>query len=250
MPPGATAWSESTITWPTPVHSMIDVGIEADAGGAARVIRGAQRAHELGLGSRLHAIEDVHVQPALGADEGRQQPDRPRAGDEHGSRLPVRALADQAHLLPRLGDDGGRLEEHAEQAERAVHLHRVLRLDAPPLGHEAVDLLDAALGVLAVAAHVPFADGAIGARHGIRPADDADDEVPLPQRAAPAWIEDPAQRLVPEHQAGLAGRRPPVLARRRSRRRSRRHPRRRPRPARSRRSHPARGCLRGARFRA
>ena len=77
------------------------------------------------LRTGLHAIEDVHVQPALVGDEGRQQPDRPRAGDQHGSWFPGRALADQGHLLPRFGDDRGRLEEHAENAEGAVHLQAI-----------------------------------------------------------------------------------------------------------------------------
>ena len=70
-------------------------------------------------------------------------------------------------LLERLRDHGHRLEEHAEDPERRVHLDRVLGLDAPALRHEPVDLLDPALGVLAVAAHVPLADRAVGAGHGV-----------------------------------------------------------------------------------
>jgi hypothetical protein len=86
-------------------------------------------------------------------------------------------LPDRLHLLPGLGDDRCRLEQHAEQSERAVHLHGVLRLDSPPFGHEAVDLLDAALRVLAIAAHVPLAHGAVRTGHRVRTPHDADDQV-------------------------------------------------------------------------
>ena len=46
--------------------------------------------------------------------------------------------------------------------ERRIDLDHELRLDAEALGAVAVALLDAALGVAAVAAHVPFAGGAGG----------------------------------------------------------------------------------------
>ena len=72
--------------------------------------------------------------------------------------------------------------------------------------------LDAALGVLAVPAHVPLAHRAVGAGHGVGTADDADDEVALLQRAARARVDHPAERLVPEHEARLALGGPAVLA--------------------------------------
>ena len=65
---------------------------------------------------------------------------------------------------------------------------------------KAVALLDAALGVLAVAAHVPLADGAVGARHRVGPADDADDQVAALQVRVGGRFEDAAERLVPEDQ--------------------------------------------------
>ena len=65
----------------------------------------------------------------------------------------------------------------AEEAERRIHLGEVARLDPPSLGHEPVDLLDAPLGVLPVAAHVPFPDRAVGARHRVGAANDPDDQV-------------------------------------------------------------------------
>ena len=200
------------MTCPTPVHSTIDVRLEADARDGAGVVGRPEGTNELRLGPRFDPVEDVDFEPALLSDQGRQKTDRPSAGDEHGPRLPEGALADRAHLLPRLGDDGRGLEQHAEQAERWVDLHRVLGLDPPALGHEPVDLLDAALGVLAVAAHVPLAHRAVGARHGVGPPDDADHEIALLERAVRARVHHAAQGLVPEHQARLAARRPPVLA--------------------------------------
>ena len=115
-------------------------------------------------------------------------------------------------LLPGLRDDGRGFQQHAEQAERRVDLHRVLGLDPPALRHEAVDLLDAALGVLAVAAHVPFADRAVRARHRVGTPDDADDQVALAERAGRTRVDDAAERLVAEHKPRLARRRPAVLA--------------------------------------
>ena len=88
----------------------------------------------------------------------------------------------------------------------------VLRLDPPALGHVAVDLLDPALGVLAVAAHVPLADGAVGAGDRVRAADDPHHQVALLQGARRARVEDAAERLVAQHQARRARGRPAVLA--------------------------------------
>src|SRR5262249_41352259 len=126
-------------------------------------------------------------------------------------RLPESALTDRDDLLPRLRHDGGGLEEHAEQSERSVGSHGVLGLDAPALRHVAVDLLDASLRVAAVPAHVPLADRAVGARHGIGPAHDADDQIPGAKPAGPR-IDDATERFVTEDEASLAFRRPAVLA--------------------------------------
>jgi hypothetical protein len=87
-------------------------------------------------------------------------------------RIPERAAADGGDVFPRLGDDGGRLQQHAQGPEVGVHPHRVVRLDPPALGHEPVGLLDAPLGVTAVGAHVPLAHGAVRARCRIGTADD------------------------------------------------------------------------------
>ena len=100
-----------------------------------------------------------------------------------------------------------------EEAERRVDLREVARLDPPALGHEPVDLLDAALGVLPVAAHVPLADRAVGARHRVGAADDPDDQVAGLQAAVRPRVDDPAQRLVTEDQTLAPRGRPAVRAR-------------------------------------
>jgi hypothetical protein len=115
-------------------------------------------------------------------------------------------------LLPRLRNDSGGLEQHTQDAERGIDLHGVLGLDPPPLGHEPVDLLDASLGVLAVAAHVPLTDRAVGAWHRVGSPDDADHQITLLERGVRARVHHPAQGLVPEHQARLALRSPAVLS--------------------------------------
>ena len=75
-----------------------------------------------------------------------------------------------------------------------------LGLDPPSLRHEAVELLDAPLGVLPVAAHVPLTHRAVAARHRVRAPDDAHDEVPGLQPGCRPRVEDPAQGLVSEHE--------------------------------------------------
>ena len=112
----------------------------------------------------------------------RERPPRDRAGPPRSaarspigpapvtstvSGCPVRPVADRFDVLPGLGHDGGRLEQHAEDPERRVHRDERTRLHPPALGHEAVICLDAALGVLAVPAHVPLAHGAARTRNGV-----------------------------------------------------------------------------------
>src|SRR5665213_1015579 len=112
----------------------------------------------------------MHFKPALRPKQRRQQSDRTGAGDQYDARLPRRAArADPLDLLPGLGDHAGRLQQHAMVLERRIDLDDEIRLDAELLATVTVALLDAALGVLAVAAHVPFADSAGRTRHRIGP---------------------------------------------------------------------------------
>jgi hypothetical protein len=75
-------------------------------------------------------------------------------------------------VLPGLGHHRGRLQEHPEHPQVLVDPDRVVGFDAPALGHEPIDLLDAPLGVTAVGAHVPLADGAVRAGRRVGSADD------------------------------------------------------------------------------
>ena len=66
------------------------------------------------------------------------------------------------------------------------------------------------LRVLAVGAHVPLTDRAVRTRHRVRSADDADDMIADAQSSR-TWVDDTAERLVPEHQTLLPRRGPPVV---------------------------------------
>jgi len=155
----------------------------------------------------------MDVEAVVHPDQRREQPDRAGAGDQRGPRLPERPRAHRPDLLPGLGHHGGRLEQHPEDPQRGVELGVETRLDPPPLRHEAVDLLDAPLGVEPVAAHVPLTRRAVGARHRVRPPDDADHQVPGRQARHGPGIQDPAQGLVAEDEPLPARGRPAVGAR-------------------------------------
>src|SRR4051812_10636402 len=104
-------------------------------------------------------------------------------------------------MLPRLREDARRLEEHAGEAEHGTHLHREAGGRAPALGAEAIRLLDAALGIEAIPAHVPFAERAVRARHRIRMAHDAGDRVADGKVGSLRRADHAAERLVTEDQA-------------------------------------------------
>ena len=128
---------------------------------ALGVIGRAKRVEQPTLWQIVVVIEHVHVEAALRAHQGGKETDRAGAGDQQRLRLPgPRTLTDAFGVVPGLGDDARRLEQDAGHAERRIDLDKEIRLDAEKVRAEAVSLLDAALGVAAVAAHIPFADGA------------------------------------------------------------------------------------------
>jgi hypothetical protein len=142
------------------------------------VIRGAERTRQFWFGSIRDPIEDVDVEPALHTDQCRQQSDRPRTRHERGTSRPRRRTpANPFRVVPCLCDDARRLEQNAQVAETCVDLDGERRFEAKAFRAVTVTLLDAALGVAPIAAHVPFAHGAIPAGHRIRTAHDADDEI-------------------------------------------------------------------------
>ena len=72
---------------------------------------------------------------------------------------------------------------------------------------EAVARLDAALGVPAVLAQVPFADSAVRARHGIGPPHDARDRIAHREAAARGRLHHAPERLMPDDEAPAPRRR-------------------------------------------
>ena len=179
----------------------------------ADVVGGAERANQIRFDAFAHAVEHVHFKPALHADQRRQEADWAGAGDECDARLPGRAArADPHHLLPGLGDHARRFEQDAEQFKRGIDGNQEIRLDAEVLAAVTVALLDAALGVAAVAAHVPFAGGAGRARHRVGPPHDADHQIAGFEAAAGRRFLDAAEQFMTDDQALLPRRRPAIMA--------------------------------------
>ncbi|PYR66169.1 MAG: hypothetical protein DMF88_17160, partial [Acidobacteria bacterium] len=103
-------------------------------------------------------VVDVHVEPLLRADERREQADGTGARNQRALRRPgARSPADLFRVIPGLGDDARRLEEHAEVAERGIDLHREAGLDAKAIRGVAVTLLDPSFCIPAIRAHIPLA---------------------------------------------------------------------------------------------
>jgi hypothetical protein len=158
-------------------------------------------------------IDQVYFEPALHTHQRGEEPDRADAGDQYRKWLPgSRPLADALGVIPRLGDDACRLQQHARNIERSIDLDQKFRFDSEKFRAEAVALLDAALGVAAVAAHIPFADRAGGTRDRIGPPHDADDEVARFDAASGRRLLDLAERFMTDHQPLLAWRCPPVVS--------------------------------------
>src|SRR4051794_24702942 len=109
-------------------------------------------------------------------------------------------MADALDVLPGFGDDAGRLEENGGDAEGRIDADGEVRLEAKTLAEEAVTLLDAAFGIKTIGAHVPLADGTVGARLWIGTADDADNEVAGLERAAARRFADTPERFVADDQ--------------------------------------------------
>ena len=146
---------------------------------AAVEVGGPEPADHLRLAAFGDQVEYVGVVAALSRQQGGEQPDGPGAGDEYPGGGPGGPAADLLDVVPGLGHDGGRFEQHAEGAEGGIHRDQVVGADAVPLGGIAVPGLDAPLGVLAVGAHVPVTGRAGRAGNGVGLADDADDQVSL-----------------------------------------------------------------------
>src|SRR5262245_16630620 len=86
-------------------------------------------------------------------------------------------MADAIGVVPSLGKNAGGLQQDTENSQCRIDLDREFRLDAKAFRAVAVLLLDPALGVAAVTAHVPLAGSASQARLRIGPTHDADHEI-------------------------------------------------------------------------
>jgi hypothetical protein len=71
----------------------------------------------------VFVVDHVHVEAALHADHRRDEADRAGAGNQQRPRLPgARTLTDALGVIPRLGDDARRLQQHGSDAERDIDL--------------------------------------------------------------------------------------------------------------------------------
>src|SRR5262249_7838400 len=154
-----------------------------------------------------------HVEPALSSDHRGKQPDRPGTGDQQSLRRPdPRTATDPFGMIPGLGHDTCRLDQNAVKPERRIELDQKARLDPKKLPTVARPHLDAAFGVAAIAAHVPFAGGAGRAGNRIRTADDADDKVATLEAGIGRSVFHRAQRFVANDEPLAAWRRPAIQA--------------------------------------
>ena len=175
------------------LHHDVRLDLLGNLGHVTGVVAAAESVHRLRLCALGGAVEDVDLEPALRAHQRAEQADRAGAGHERPLVRRARARADAVDLLPRLGEHAGRLGEDPERPEFVGDRNREVRLERHELGAVAVERLDAALGVLPVAAHVPLALGAAGARHRVGAAHDAGHELPgVLSRARAAHARAPA----------------------------------------------------------
>jgi hypothetical protein len=188
-----------------------DIWPESDVGDTTGMVQGTQSAHEVRLEAGINPIKNVNVQSPLHSEQCREQADWTSTRHKHSPWFPKGAPAYRVDLLPRLCDDGRRFEQNAEKPERTVNFHCVFRLDSPTFRHESVNLFDAPLSVLAVAAHVPFTHRAVGARNGVGTANDADHQITLLESAGWVRVQNAAEGFVAKYEACLAGRWPSVF---------------------------------------
>src|SRR6516225_7149189 len=137
----------------------------------------------------------MDIQAALLPQECCQQADRAGTRNQRCARLPKGTAPDTVNFLPGFCYNRRWLKENAEKSERGIDLNGIVRLDTPVLRHVTVNLLDAALGILPIAAHVPFTNGAIGAWNWIRPTNDANHELALLHTARGIGLDHATQRL-------------------------------------------------------
>src|SRR5215469_1975919 len=104
----------------------------------------AELPHDLPRRSAVVMVEDMHVEPALDSDHCGEQADRSGPGDQQCLRRPdARTAADSLGMVPRLGDNTGRLDQNTVAPQRWIELEQKFRRDAEKIRAVAVELLDA-----------------------------------------------------------------------------------------------------------
>jgi len=123
-----------------------------------------------------------------------------------------RPASDPFDLIPGFGQHACGFEQHAKATERRIDLDREVRLDAKPFRAVAMSLLDAALGIAAIEAHVPVARGASRTEQRIGPPHDADNKIAARKIAALRSGLDGPQGFVAKNETRLVRRRPAIVA--------------------------------------
>src|SRR5690349_7126440 len=103
-------------------------------------------------------------------------------------------------MIPGLGDDTCRLHQHTGKPESWIDGDSEVRLDPETFGAEAMPVLDAALGVAAVAAHVPFTRCAGRTRQRIGAAHDSYDRIADRKSAAFRRLLHDAEGFMAKHE--------------------------------------------------
>jgi len=75
----------------------------------------AQGAHQIRFGAGFHTVQDMDVEPNILAASAARRPIGP-APVTRRVAVPEAPPANEHNLFQRFCDDGGRLQEHAEQA--------------------------------------------------------------------------------------------------------------------------------------
>ena len=147
-------------------------------------------------------IEHVHVEPALRAHQRGKKTNR--AGASHQAASSASRTASDGRCvrcdpMPWRQHSSARAILRRSRAAGSTLTRKSgsIRKNSEP---KSVSLLDAALGVAAVATHIPFADGTGRTGNRVGPAHNADNDVAGFHPAAGRRVLHFTERLVAEHQ--------------------------------------------------
>src|SRR5689334_176831 len=109
-------------------------------------------------------------------------------------------VADVFDMLPRLRNHARRFDEHGEPSQLRRDADDILWIDAHALRAEAIELLDAMLGVASVATHVPLTDRTARTGDWIGVTDNRYDEVAHGKLCRARRSGDMCHGFVPQHE--------------------------------------------------